>query len=67
MFNSGIFPEELKCAEVVPVFKKGDHMDKVNYRPISLLSSVSKIYERLIYEQLSRYFESYFSHILCGF
>ena len=43
--RNGTFPEELKLAEVTPLFKKADPFDKVNYRPVSLLSHVSKVYE----------------------
>ena len=39
----GTFPSELKLAEVTPVFKKLDCMNKENYRPVSLLSHVSKV------------------------
>lgn len=52
MFQSGVFPEKLKRAKVIPVFKKGSRYDSANYRPISLLPSVSKIFERAIYERL---------------
>ena len=45
----GKFPDQLKKADVSPVFKKGNHNDKTNYRPVSILPSLSKIYERLIY------------------
>ena len=38
--ESGIFPDELKLAEVVPVYKKNDKKDKSNYRPISILSNI---------------------------
>ena len=40
---------------------------KKNYRPISILSSVSKIYERYIYEQINDYFHTLFSKLQCGF
>ena len=54
--ESGIFPDELKLAEVIPVYKKNDKKDKSNYRPISILSNISKIYERCIQTQLNEYF-----------
>ena len=38
----GIFSDELKLAEVIPLFKKRDPFDKTNYRPVSLLSHISK-------------------------
>jgi len=46
------FPNELKIARVCPVFKGGDAADFSNYRPISILPSFSKIYERLVYNRL---------------
>ena len=45
------FPKELKKAEIIPVYKKDDSLKKENYRPVCLLSHVSKIFERLIYKQ----------------
>lgn len=47
-FSSGIFPESLKLARVTPIFKKGDASDPNNYRPISSLPFLSKVYERLM-------------------
>ena len=61
------YPEELKLAEVTSLFKKADPFDKVNYRPVSLLSHVSNVYERIIFNQISTYFEAYFSSFLTGF
>jgi hypothetical protein len=48
----GIFPDRLKLAVVKPIFKNGDRCDPSNYRPISLLSSFSKVFERLVYNRL---------------
>ena len=53
--NTGIFPEKLKIAKVIPIHKKGSLNDISNYRPISLLPSISKIWEKLILKQLSTY------------
>ena len=47
--SSGVFPDFMKIAKVFPLFKKGDDSDICNYRPISLLSSLSKILEKLIF------------------
>ena len=44
----GEFPTELKQADITPVFKKEDKSDKSNYRPVSILSNLSKIYEKLM-------------------
>ena len=49
---SGIFPGELKLADIVPSFKKEDLNDKANYRPISLLPLISKLYEKVLYQQI---------------
>ena len=61
------FPSELKMAEVIPIFKKDAPFEKANYRPISLLPSLSKVYEKLIYQQLKTFFENKLSPLLCGF
>ena len=53
--NTGIFPEKPKIAKVIPIHKKGSLNDISNYRPISLLPSISKILEKLIFKQLSTY------------
>ena len=52
---TGIFPTEWKLARVTPVFKKGPKSDPNNYRPISVIPVVSKILEKIIYDQLYDY------------
>ena len=54
----GIFPHLLKTAEVVSIFKSGDRTKIDNYRPISLLSPFSKIFESYLYNQLISFVES---------
>jgi hypothetical protein len=56
--SSGIFPSSLKIAKVIPVFKNGDHSNFSNYRPISILPSFSKIFEKIIVERLNHYINS---------
>lgn len=56
--SEGIFPEYLKLAKVIPVYKKGEHDKLDNYRPISLLTSVSKVLERVIFIRLFKFLES---------
>ena len=52
-FATGIYPDQLKIANVIPTFKnKGDHLLVSNYRPISLLSNISKIFEKLVNSRL---------------
>ena len=63
----GTFRSELKLAEVTPVFKKLDCMNKENYRPASLLSHMSKLFERILYNQLNGFMKDKLSNILTGF
>ena len=51
-FVTGIFPSELKIANVVPIYKSGDEMVFSNYRPVSVLPVFSKLLERLVYNRL---------------
>ena len=64
-FSESFFPDDLKKAEVIPVFKKGVKKDsktlKENYRPVSIRSNISKIYETCLYNEVSNYFEDIFS------
>lgn len=53
----GIFPQELKIANVIPLFKNDDPMKFNNYRPVSLLSILSKIYEKVMYNRLMDFLE----------
>ena len=48
-FTKGTFPDLLKIAEVVPIFKKGEHSKMTNYRSISLLSQFNKIFKKSLY------------------
>ena len=67
--NTGIFPTELKLAVVIPLFKKGDRSNKQNYRPISLLSSISKVFEKCIKKRMLEFLlkNSFFSSKQFGF
>ena len=56
---SGLFPDSLKIARVIPLFKSGDRNDITNYRPISLLPVISKIFEKLIHARLISFFEKH--------
>ena len=49
---SGIFPDDWKCTRVIPLFKQGEPSDLNNYRPISVISVIAKVFERIIYDQL---------------
>ncbi|KAK3096760.1 hypothetical protein FSP39_003001 [Pinctada imbricata] len=52
---TGVFPEKLKTAKVTPIYKKGDKSDPGNYRPISILPTISKLFERHITTQMYDY------------
>ena len=54
-FNTDDFPNCLKLAKVIPVYKKGDQQECNNYRPISLLSNISKLIEKLLYNRLDKF------------
>lgn len=57
--SDGIFPEELKIARVTPIHKGGDKGQFSNYRPISILTVFSKIYEHVIYDRLVTFFNTH--------
>ena len=57
----------LKNANNTPVHKKDDPTDNVNYRPVSVLPLLSKIFERVIYNLRGKYFNLFLNRVLCGF
>ena len=61
------FPVSLKNTNVTPVHKKDDPTDKTNFRPVSVLPLLSKVFERVIYNQLGKYMETFLNKLLCGF
>ena len=65
--EKGCFPDDLKLAEVSPIFKKKDNLNKANYRPVSVLSHVSKVFERIMYNQINDYMSTKLSKFLTGF
>ena len=54
----GCFPSQLKLAEMAPVFKEEDELNKENYRPVSVLSPASKIFERIVFNQMEFFFSN---------
>ena len=54
--TTGIFPQKLKIAKVSPLYKNSDATFIENYRPISLLTVISKIFEKVIFQQINKYF-----------
>ena len=71
MFNDsvlcGIFPSSLKKADITPGHKKLDTTNKDNYRPVSILPCISKLFERTMEEQILIYMQDYLNKYLCGF
>ena len=65
--TNGKFPITLKNANVTSVHKKDDPTDKTNFRPVSVLPLLSKVFERVIYNQLGKYMETFLNKLLCGF
>ena len=66
-FENGHFPDELKLAEVSPIFKKNNYLDKENYRSASILSHVLKVFERIMYMQIDTFIGEKLSKLLTGF
>lgn len=58
-FYQGVFPNCLKCATVIPIFKSGDTSHVGNYRPISLLPTLSKIYEKALYNRIVKFLSKF--------
>ena len=61
------FPSKLKLADVSPIHKKLQKIVKGNYRPVSVLAVVSKIFERIIDKQTNNYINKYLSRYICGY
>ena len=58
MTDSGVFASCLKVATITPLWKSGEKTDPNNYRPISILSTVSKVFERLLFNRISHFIET---------
>ena len=56
IFNFGVFPNEFKIGKVTPIFKSGEKEDLNNYRPISVLPTIARVFEKLLYNQLHKFF-----------
>ena len=71
MFNNSLqthsFPSELKLADTSPTHKKDETTKKENYRSISILPSISKLFEKIMHNQIENYMNKYLSDYLCGF
>ena len=58
------FPDSLKLSNIAPVHKKKDATDKTNYRPVSILPLLSKVFEKVMYIQLYGYMENFLNQLL---
>lgn len=69
MLLTGVFPDDLKVAKVIPVHKGGDSDNLQNYRPISVLPVISKIFESVINQRLDNFFNKHdiITHSQYGF
>ena len=61
------FPSCLKLADITPLHKKGKKDNKENYRPVNILLTLSKIFERILFEHISSFFDNFLSEKQCGF
>ena len=66
-FENGCFPDDLKLAEVTPIFKNNVDENKENYRFPSVLFHVSKVFERIIYTQIDAFMQVKRSNLLTCF
>ena len=67
MIENCTFPDTLKKADLSPAFKTGETTTKKNFRPISVLSAISKVFERLLSKQIMPFIQPKLSKLLCGF
>ena len=65
--DNNCYPDNLKLAEVRPVFKKKDNLDRENYKPVSVFSPVPKVYERIMYQKIEDFTKYKLSNLLTGF
>ena len=61
------FPDQLKCAELSPLYKKEDNLNKKNFRPVSILTGISKLYESVVNDQLLEFFSRLFNDLIGAF
>ena len=57
MIETGVYPEKFKISKITPIYKKNERTNIANYRPNSLLPTLSKIFERVVHTQLYTYFD----------
>ena len=62
-----LFPSKPKEADITSIYKKEENYLKENYGPVCILPNISKVHERLMYDQINAYFETILSKVQCGF
>ena len=65
--DTGEFPDDVKLAEVVPLYKKDDNLNMKNYRPVSILPSMSKVLEKIILHQMSCFLREILDPIIAAY
>ena len=65
--SNTVVPSSIKYADITPAHKKEEKTIAYNYRPVSILPSISKIFERNMYDQIYCYIDKYLSPYICGF
>ena len=61
------FPDQLKCAELSPLYKKEDNLNRNNFRPVSILTGISKLYESVVNDRLLEFFSRLFRDLIGAF
>ena len=65
--RTSAFPYNMKNAELSPIYTRHGNLDKINYRPVSVLTAVFKLNESVMNDQLGQYFINIFHELLCAF
>ena len=65
--ETSVFPASMKLANVTPLHKEGNRSEKDNYGPVSILTNLSKVFERCIYNQIAQFFDKLLSKHQCSF
>ena len=65
--ETGTFPDNLKLANITPVFKNKDPLNKTNYRPVSVLPIVTKLFEKIMQKQINGFISNCLLYYLCGY
>ena len=66
VYNTRYISKNVKCADVSPIYKKGNNMDVGNYRPVCVLPIMSKVFEKVIINQMTSCFDRIFHPCVSG-